>query len=198
MPRYAFHFRLFGTRVLVHWQFMLALPICWLVMRSGSGGYLGFLSLLALSLAHEFGHAALARYCGRDVERIELFFLQGTCVHAECEYEIERIVIAWGGALVQLALMLVFALLYHMALQLPRPAFHFLEPIFAIFIAWNAVTLFVNLAPVDGQDGKIAWRIFSAIGDGTCAGFLRARHDVWRFTRSQARKNKTQSRIVEG
>lgn len=175
MQRYAFDIRLFGTRVLIHWQFLLALPVCWLVMRSGSAGYLAFLSLLALCLAHEFGHAALVRYCGLEVERIELYFLQGSCVYSEGEHDIEQVLIACGGVLVQVALLVGFLILYQGALLLPRPAFVFLEPIFAVLIAWNAVSLFVNLLPMEGMDGAIAWRIMRAIADGTCGGYLRAR-----------------------
>jgi Zn-dependent protease len=178
MQRHAFDIRLFGTRVLIHWQFLLALPVCWLVMRSGSAGYLAFLSLLAMCLAHEFGHAALVRYCGLEVERIELYFLQGACVYAEGERDIERVLIACGGALVQIALMLVCLMLYQGALLLPRPAFVFLEPIFAVAIAWNAVSLFVNLLPMEGMDGAVAWRIVPSIADGSCAEYLRARRSA--------------------
>jgi Zn-dependent protease len=184
MQRCAFNIRLFGTCVLVHWPFLLALPVCWLVMRSGSAGYLAFLSLLALCLAHEFGHAALVRYCGLKVERIELHFLQGSCVYAKAEHDIEHVLIAWGGVLVQVALLLVFLILYQGALLLPRPAFVFLEPIFAVSIAWNAVSLFVNLLPMEGMDGAIAWRIIPAIVDGTCAGYWRARRGAGAHRRS--------------
>jgi len=175
MQRHAFDIRLFGTQVLMDWQFLLALPICWLVMRSGSAGYLAFLTLLALCLAHEFGHAALVRYCGLEVERIELHFLQGSCVYAEGRHKIEHVVIAWGGVLVQVALLLVFLVLHQGAFLLPRPAFVCLEPIFAVSIAWNAVSLFVYLLPMEGMDGAIAWRIIPAIADGTCAKYLRSR-----------------------
>ena len=187
MPRCTFEARVFGTRVLVHWHFLLGLPVCWLVMRSGSDGYLAFLSLLVLSLAHEFGHAALARYFGLEVERIELHFLQGSCVHSESEYGIEHVVIAWGGALAQLALLLVFLALYQGALLLPRPVFALIQPIFAVLIAWNAISLFVNLLPMEGLDGGLAWRIIPALADGTCAGYLRARRSASRLVRSQAR-----------
>jgi Zn-dependent protease len=144
-------------------------------MRSGSGGYIAFLTLLALSLAHEFGHAALIRYCGLRVERIELHFLEGTCRFSPPRSDIEQVVISWGGALVQVALFLVFLVLYQGALLLPRPIFLRVEPIFAVFIAWNAISLLVNLLPVDGMDGNVAWRILPKLKDGTCRDYLRSR-----------------------
>jgi Zn-dependent protease len=185
MQRYMLQTRLFATRICIHWQFLIALPVFWLATRSAAGGVLAFISLIALMLAHEFGHAALARYYGLKVERIELHLLQGWCIFAEPEYEIEAIIISWGGVLVQLALLVVFEASYHAARFVSPAYFHLLNPIFAVFIAWNAISLVVNLLPVEGLEGSLAWKIVPAIGNGTFARYLRSKRHAFQLAHPQ-------------
>jgi Zn-dependent protease len=166
--------RLLATRICVRWQFFIALPAFWLVTRSALGGMVALISLVVLLVVHELGHVAFARFCGLRVERIELHLLQGWCIYSEPEYEVETIIVAWGGVLVQLALLLICALVYHSGYLSPA-VLHLLYPVFAVFIAWNALSLAVNLLPIEGWDGHTAWRIVPAIRDGTLLKYLRAR-----------------------
>jgi len=175
MQRYLIEARLCATRVCVCWQFFIALPVFWLVMRSFAGAVVAFVSLALLALAHELGHATLALFCGRQVERIELHLLQGWCIFSKPEYEIEEIIISWGGVLVQLALFIAFELIYHGARSFYPEGVHLLNPIFAVFIAWNVISLIVNLLPIEGVDGRTAWKIFPALRDGTLQRYLRSK-----------------------
>src|SRR5215210_2696050 len=108
MQRYMIEVKMCATRICVCWQFFIALPLFWVVTRSFWGALVAFASLALLALAHELGHAMLARLCGREVERIELHLLQGWCVYSKPKLEIEEIIISWGGMLVQIVLLLAF------------------------------------------------------------------------------------------
>lgn len=175
MQRYMIDTRLLATRICVRWQFFIALPVFCLVTRSALGGVLALQSLIVLMLAHELGHAALARFCGLQVESIELHLLQGCCIYSKPRCEIEAIIISWGGVLAQLALFVVFQGLYQGVLQLSSAAINLLYPIFAVFIAWNAISIAVNLLPIEGVDGHTAWKIVRAMRNGTFMEYVRAR-----------------------
>jgi Zn-dependent protease len=174
MQRYMINTRLLAMCICVRWQFFIALPVFCLVTRSALGGVLALQSLIVLMLAHELGHAALARYCGLQVERIELQLLQGSCVFSAPRSEIEAIIVSWGGVMAQLALFIVFEALYH-GVQFSSAGSQFLYPIFAVFIAWNAISLAVNLLPIEGVDGHTAWKIVPAIRNGAFMEYVRAR-----------------------
>lgn len=175
MRRYAFQTRLLRTRIAVRWPFLVALPGCWLFTHSVVGGVLAFACVSALLLAHEFGHAVVARFCGLHVERIELHLLQGWCFYSGTEYEIQDVLVSWGGVVAQLMLFLAFELAYHAGRMAFGPLPPPLQPIFLVFLGWNFLSMILNLLPVEGLDGALAWKIVPAIRDGSLAQYLRAR-----------------------
>jgi len=189
MQRYMIEVRMCATRVCVCWQFFIALPVFWVVTRSCWGALVAFVSLALLALAHELGHATLARFCGRQVERIELHLLQGWCIFSKPEYEIEEIIVSWGGVLVQLGLFVAFELIYHGARSFHPEGVHLLNPIFAVFIGWNVISLIVNLLPIEGVDGATAWKIVPALRDGTFESYLRSKGYAFRLTRRARIRN---------
>lgn len=175
MQRYFIERSLSAVRVRVSWSFFLAFPLCWLVTSSLAGGVIAFICLSALSLIHEFGHVAVARFCGIRVERIELDLLQGSCVYSGRIYPLQAILAAWGGPLAQLAVLVSWEVVYQTMHLVSPAATVALNPIFAVFIVWNAISLIVHLLPMEGMDGELAWRIVPALRDGSLAGWLRAR-----------------------
>jgi Zn-dependent protease len=181
MRRYALQTRLLGTRIAVRWPFLIALPGCWLFTHSALGGVLAFACVTVLLLTHEFGHAAVARFCGLHVERIELHLLQGWCFYSGAEYEIQDVLVSWGGVIVQALLFVVFDLAYYAARSAFGPLPAALEPIFLVFLAWNFLSMILNLLPANGLDGERAWKIVPAIRDGSLTQYLRARRYALRI-----------------
>jgi Zn-dependent protease len=175
MQRLFFERSLSSVRVRISWSFFLAFPLCWLVTGSLAGGIVAFICLSALALIHEFGHVAIARFCGIRVERIELDLLQGSCVYSGRIYPLQSILAAWGGPLAQLTVLVSWEVVYQTMHLVSPPATVALNPIFAVFIVWNAISLVVHLLPMEGMDGELAWRIVPALRNGSLAVYLRSR-----------------------
>ena len=142
-----------GAPVRVHWTTPIGL-----VFFSGlSFNPLVWASLFMIMLAHELGHALLARRCRLDVLSIDITAIGGTCRLAGDPTRREVAVVAWGGVLAQAAL-LVGALLL-------RAAVHFmtsglLDGVFDTLITTNAILIAINLLPIKPLDGADAWRFF--------------------------------------
>lgn len=134
------------------------LPWWGLYTGSWANAVMGTFAFVLLMVAHELGHALIARWRGLAVDEIEMFFLHGRCVCEVPDHEIDAIWVAWGGVLGQ-GVLFVFALFVSLSLQ---GVAGWLSPLFAVLIYINVAVAVLNLLPVAPFDGHIAWRILRA------------------------------------
>jgi len=149
-----------GIGIHLHWSWLVLLGF-----SLGLGLYEGWVvalllgSLGALLLAHELGHALLARCCHCPVQAIVLHPLHGRCLYELPGDELEALreaVIAWGGVLAQ-GLLLIPA---GAALLLwGWDGAPFLNALLLVLGPVNGAMLVLNLAPTPGLDGHCAWRL---------------------------------------
>src|SRR5262245_54551879 len=95
----------YGLGYRVHWTILLLFPVCWAFTRSVLGGIVASISLFGLLVAHELGHALLARFCGLRAIRLDFNAAHGKCWFDLPEFEMEMALISWGGVLAQVVLL---------------------------------------------------------------------------------------------
>ena len=153
--------RWFRIPVSMHWTVLLTLPWMWLWMRSIVAALIGFVAFVVLLLAHEFGHAAMARARGLSVDGIILNGLHGQTSHSYPRNERDDILIAWSGVGAQF-LILLLALAAGQVLETisaPWWVGTIAQPVLTVFTLWNIFLIIVALLPIGPMDGHRAWRI---------------------------------------
>jgi Zn-dependent protease len=148
--------KLLGASVYVHWSVFLAAALVVLMsFNSPIHAFVGLASYLGIIVLHELGHAWMARRLGCRVRSLCIGFVHGCCEYEAAETEAEDVLIAWAGALAQLAIavpMLIVASLFaDRDLGYAAPAVVFLGYV-------NLLIALVSLAPAPGLDGHTAWR----------------------------------------
>jgi membrane-associated protease RseP (regulator of RpoE activity) len=116
-------------------------------------------SYFGIILLHESGHAFFARKYGFTVTKIQLGFIHGKCeyeVPYDEFYELSDIVISWGGVIAQL---IVAIPLIAIAQLSDIEHIYGMGPIVAFLGYISFMVAIVNLAPSEGLDGAIAWKI---------------------------------------
>jgi Zn-dependent protease len=109
-------------------------------------------------LLHETGHAWFARRRGLDVIAIRIGFLHGSCEYEAPDYRRDEYVIAWGGAIFQLAVGIPIVVLEAV---LDFGQLVYMGPIVVFLGYLNIFIALMNLVPAHGLDGEKAWRLFS-------------------------------------
>jgi Zn-dependent protease len=155
-----------GVPISLHWTVLIGIPWFLYQTRSLAGTAIAFVGFLFLMLVHELGHAAVARWRRVDVDRIQLFFLHGTCTLSEAPYdELDDVLIAWGGVAAQFVV-LVIALAADVLLAMFAPAARYLAwPLLRVLIATNLFIIVFNLIPLAPFDGAKAWRILPMLAE---------------------------------
>ncbi|HEX7237637.1 MAG TPA: hypothetical protein VF405_11790 [Gammaproteobacteria bacterium] len=155
-----------GVPISLHWTVLIGIPWFLYQTRSLAGTAIAFVGFLVLMLVHELGHAAVARWRRVDVDRIQLFFLHGTCTLNEAPYdELDDVLIAWGGVAAQFVV-LVIALVADVLLAMFAPvARYFAWPLLRVLIATNLFMIVFNLIPLAPFDGAKAWRILPMLAE---------------------------------
>ncbi len=135
-----------SLRFEIHWSTLLMplLVVCWTP--------LSYALAIFVVLAHEAGHAMLARWRGRTVYAIRMHGAGGHCLYEGGGSELDAAWIAWGGIFAQLPLLVVGA--YADELFGPRSV----EVWMPLFFA-NLLLIIGNLMPVGNLDGKKAWTL---------------------------------------
>jgi Zn-dependent protease len=148
-----------GVPLSLHWTVLIGIPWFYYETRSLTGTAVAFAAFCFLILVHELGHAAVARWRGVEVESIRLFFIHGACTTDEPHYELDDVLIAWGGVAAQFVV-LVIAFSADLLLAAFAPSGHWIAaPILRVLIGANLFIMVVNLIPVAPFDGLKAWRI---------------------------------------
>jgi Zn-dependent protease len=153
-------YRLFdvaGIPVRFHWTALVmfaslvaAAGVC------GAGLAVFACGVFTMMLAHELGHAFLARRLGYEVLDIRLFLLLGQCRHHKTYSDYEDAVIAWGGVGAQLLLLLPAI---GTLTLLGNTRYGPINVLLIVFSYFNAVMMVCNLVPAQGMDGAKAWRL---------------------------------------
>jgi len=148
--------RWFGAALYVHLSVVVAAAVIALAgVQDPAFAAATLLSLVALILLHEFGHAAVAHYFGYPVKSIWFGLIHGRCAFETPLTEWERCLVAWGGVAAQLIIAIPICVadaLWH------RPVGVF-GPVVLILGYWSLVVAVLNLIPSRGLDGQLAWRI---------------------------------------
>jgi Zn-dependent protease len=154
-------FRLQRVKVYVHWSVLL--------LAAGLVGFAGrqFLealvavgSFFGVVLLHEWGHVLAARRHGCRVDAVEIFPFLGRTLHSMPYSRLEEGVVAWSGALLQLAVATPIIALVNRFGFTPWGAVNAVLLFFGYFSAFIAI---LNLLPVAPLDGVRAWPILPAL-----------------------------------
>lgn len=144
---------------------LLILPVAFLFYRNLPGLLIFSAAYLGLIIAHEIGHAYIARRRGLHVESIDVFAVHGRCVY-EPQYSEDEIWVSWGGVAAQ-ALLLAIALTAAIVLgPAPDHIAPYIAPLADVLIFSNILIIIFNLLPHPALDGGKAWRVFSLLGSG--------------------------------
>ncbi|MDD9938184.1 MAG: hypothetical protein OXT09_31530 [Myxococcales bacterium] len=146
-------FRFRSIPVRMHWS--VAIGMLWVSgPRIVPGAWLG---LLLVILLHEAGHAFLARRYGLRVHSIEMDALGGLCVFETPSVPHHSHVIAWGGVLAQMLLLIATYALSSLGYW-PQDAFF--ASMQHVFTTTNLLIIILNLLPFPPLDGSQAWKVF--------------------------------------
>jgi stage IV sporulation protein FB len=146
--------RVRGVPVRLHWT----LPIGMLLLsglRFAPGAWIGVALLIAI---HEAGHAILVHRMGLSNLGIDLTGFGGRCRYAGDPTPLQRSVIAWGGVIAQLALLLVT---YGLIAVFGVPSIPFADDLADIFTRANLILIAINLLPIPPLDGAEAWPLLA-------------------------------------
>lgn len=153
------HVRIFGAPLYVHWSLPLIAGLL-LSLSFVTGPWFAITAAVcyfALILLHEAGHAFVAHRLGYEAQAIMLSGWHGRCEFRSPETEEHHVMIAWGGVLAQLAVAL--PMLAVMMLVGREHLGHTGALAVRILGRANLIMAAVNLLPLRGLDGAIAWRI---------------------------------------
>jgi Zn-dependent protease len=149
--------RILGASVYVHWSVLVVVALLALVsISSPIHAAVAIASYLGIIVIHEAGHAWVARRLGYGVDAIHVAFLHGYCTHDMPYNEMDHVLIAWGGVAAQLAVAIPILIV---ATIFDRQDFGYAAPAIAFLGYVNVLIALVNLAPAEGLDGRIAWRV---------------------------------------
>lgn len=164
LPREFAPFRLFGAPVVFHWSVLLMAVLILALKRFSVAGLVGALAYVLLIVAHEAGHAWVARRNRLYVHRLLIYPMHGVCQHEAARTSGQDIAVAWGGIGAQ-ALLFVLAMLIGL---LPFPPGPLASVQTAIVVAWgpfNLLLMVLNLLPIAPLDGARAWRVLPWLGE---------------------------------
>lgn len=146
-------FRIRGVPVRAHWTLPLGM-ILFTGGRMAPGLWLGFLALIVI---HELGHAFVVHRVGLANLGVRLHGMGGECRWAGSPTPIQRALVAWGGVLAQLPILVVTLILVAV---LGSPSRGFLADLVYAFTFTNALLIGLNLIPLGPLDGREAWPLF--------------------------------------
>ena len=124
-----------GIPISLHWTVLIGLPWFYYKTTSVAATAISFVAFFFLLVAHELGHAAVARWRHVAVGEIRLFFIHGSCTHDEPYHERDDVLIAWGGVAAQFVV-LVIAFGANKLLAIPF-TYHIASPVFRVLIETN-------------------------------------------------------------
>jgi len=144
-----------GAPLRLHWS----LPVGMLALSGFALAPLAWLAALALILVHESGHAALVRRYRLRVVAVDLHGAGGETHWLGRPSLRQRVAIAWAGVWAQLVAFVVVSL----SSAVFGPAHDvWLQQVIGVYTTGNLIMMAVNLLPLPGLDGEMAWMIIPA------------------------------------
>ena len=156
------HFR----RVPIYWHSSVCVGFVAsaLLTKSVMSGAVAFFAYLLLILAHEIGHAVAAQSLKIDVFSLHVSAVHGRCIFGDTENLRSHVAVAWGGVVAQFTVLIFAVILAYMLHSVPDAAKIILSAAFFVWIPLNILIMVINLLPLPGLDGYVAWRIFNLAG----------------------------------
>jgi Zn-dependent protease len=172
--------KLKGASVRIHWSVAAGLLV-FTGLRFAPVAWLGFVLLV---FVHELGHAALVLRYRLDVVSLDVHGFGGVCRWRGLSTAWQRAVIAWGGVLAQLVLLVAT---HGFVIALGGPTSAFAAEIVSVFTVTNLWLLLINLMPIPPLDGATAWTILGAWREGRGARdrLARAREHLRRIEKAE-------------
>jgi stage IV sporulation protein FB len=155
--------RIGGIPVAMHWTVLIT--ALWLLfwLRDVVGTLIAIPVLIALFLAHEFGHVFVARRRRVKVFDITLSGLHGHTGHDTASHR-DDVAIAWGGVGAQMVLLVAALLVSWFVLPLlPAGATRFVSPVLWVLVDLNIFFAVIALLPIGPFDGHRAWKVIGLV-----------------------------------
>lgn len=144
--------RPFGMPLRLHLLLPLG-PVFFGGLRWAPGAWLAFLLVIVV---HELGHAWMARGVGAQPTGIDVHPLGGACHYTGVSSPFSRALVAWGGPLGQLVLLVAALVAFAASSRTLDP---FLLDLRHGLVAANAWLLLLNLLPLPPFDGAEAFKL---------------------------------------
>jgi stage IV sporulation protein FB len=144
--------RLRGAPIRIHWSVLVGV-LFFTGFRFAPAAWLGFVALILL---HELGHAALVLRYGLRVNAIDVHGFGGECRWSGEATAWQHAVIAWGGVLAQLLVLVGTTIFVHLTGG-PRTLFG--AELASVLTDTNLWLAGINLLPIPPLDGAHAWTI---------------------------------------
>lgn len=139
-----------GVPLRLHWTILPSLFVF------GSRGPWVWLGITALIMLHEAGHAFFVRRYGLRVKSVDLHGLGGETRWVGNASARQRVVIAWGGVMMQAS---ALAVVWGALSVFGEPSATWLADIAYAYTTVNLWMIGLNLLPIPGFDGWTAWQI---------------------------------------
>ena len=158
---YIARLRLAGIPLFIHWSFPVGglLVVIFLGDFSPAAVLSAIVAYTTLVAVHELGHAVLARRAGVEVHALVITAIGGLCFFDPPPAAIDRLLIASGGLLAQLAVFGLTLGVVALSGDITSPVVNGFVVVFTLF---NAILFFGNLIPHRYNDGSM---IFKALRD---------------------------------
>jgi Zn-dependent protease len=146
-----------GIPIVMHWSVLLVFAWLYLIFWDFLATAIASVTLLALFLAHEFGHVAIIRWRKIPVASITLNGIHGETAYGFARPQDEALV-AWGGVAAQLVV-LILALLVSALVDFSAVPYASLVagPVLLVLTRLNIFLIIVALLPIGPFDGRKAW-----------------------------------------
>lgn len=153
-----------GIPVSLHWTALLTPLWLFIVFEDLLSTVIGSVALLMLFVAHESGHAIIARWRGLYVSSILLQGLHGETSLGAYRSRKDAIYVAWGGVATQMIILALALLLRPLADRTGNfTAITLAAPFFYVLTKWNIFLMLVALIPIGPMDGRNAWAVLPLI-----------------------------------
>jgi Zn-dependent protease len=150
-----------GIPLFIHWSFPVGglLVVVFLGDFSPAAVLSAIAAYTTLVAVHELGHAVFARRAGVEVHALVVTATGGMCFCDDPPTAFDKLLIASGGLLAQLAVFLLTLGFVALSGDITSPIVNGFVVVFTLF---NAIFFFGNLIPYRYNDGSM---IFKALRD---------------------------------
>ena len=143
----------------MHWTVLIVFAWLYLFFWDLLATAIASAAFFSLLVAHEFGHVAVLRARKISVESIELSGIHGKTSHGWASAS-DEILVAWGGAAAQLAVLLLALVAGYLLDLRTSPVLSLIAgPILFVFTKLNIFLMILALLPIGPFDGHAAWAV---------------------------------------